>query len=220
MRQTLGLVACLAILAAAACETSTTPRLRLSREPVTEDGLHLVQHRGAGRMVVSPDLDRVRAKIRSSPNIVVTGCGLTLKDQSIAAELQAVTASLSQGFCDAFKDQLTNTLPLAQELGIQAIRSEGLTLVDRPGQDTLAMQIFLLGVEIDRASQGLLVGSRPTVGVLFSDSLSSEPLMRYYVQERVSGGVDDLVAHSFREAYELYTRIVLSGGTDVAAPSE
>ena len=219
MRQTLGILSCFSIvILASACGPASAPRLRLSEEPVTEDGLHLVQHRGAGRMVVAPDLDLVRQKLRTSPNVYVTGCGVTLKDRSKEKELAAQTRALTREFCSVMKNQLGRTEDVASAAGVDMIRPEGLTVVESAGPGTMALQAFLLNVEVDKQSGGILKGSQPTVGVLYSDSVSSEPLMRYYVRQRATGSMEDLALGAFRETYELYVRILNSGQTDVAAP--
>lgn len=219
MRQVLGILACFSVLIlASACGPASAPRLRLSEEPVTEDGLHLVQHRGSGRMVVSPDLDRVREKLRTSPNVHVTGCGVTLKDRSKEKELAAQTRALTREFCSVMKTQLGRTQDHASAAGIDMVRPEGLTVVDSPGPGTMALQAFLLSVEVDEETGGILKGSQPTVGVLYSDSVSSEPLMRYYLRQRATGSMEDLALSAFRETYELYVRILSSEQPDVAAP--
>lgn len=54
-------------------------------------------------------------------------------------------------------------------------------------------------MEVDDKTGGVLVGSRPTVGVLYSDSVSSEPLMRYYLKQRATGSMQDLSRSVFKE---------------------
>ena len=57
------------------------------------------------------------------------------------------------------------------------------------------------------------------MGIVVSESLGTDPLMRYYVVRRVSASTDELVISTLREIYDLYARILHSGGTDVAAPA-
>ena len=215
MFRSLGILALLAFVATA-CQPA--PTLRLSEEPVTEDGLHLVMHRGQGRMVVAPDLERVRLKIRSSQNIFVTRCQVALKDTTREAELADQLRKLNDDFCAVFKSHIGRAQDHAAATDSPVIRAENATMVDAPGADTMAIESWLINVEIDERSGALLRGSQPTMGVLVTDSVSNEPLMRYYSARRVSGSMDDLVISSTQELYAIYARILYSGQTDVAAP--
>lgn len=216
-RRRLGILALLAFVATS-CQSGPARELKLSAEPVTDDGLYLVMHPGPGRMVVKQDLEQIRQKIRSSPNLLVTGCQVTHKDKAREAELADQLRKLNDDFCTIFKSHIVRTQELAGAADSPELMSANAILVEAPGPDTMAIEPWLLNVEIDERSGALLRGSRPTMGVLVSDSVSNEPLMRYYVARRASGSLDELVIRTTREIYGLYARILHSGETDVAAP--
>ena len=217
MFRRLGILVLLAFVTTS-CQTGPAPELKLSEEPVTNDGLYLVMHPGPGRMVVKQDLDQVRQKIRSSPNLLVTGCQVTPKDKGREAELAGQLRKLNDDFCAIFKSHIVRAQELAGAADSPTLMTANAILVETPGPDTIAIEPWLINVEIDKRSGALLRGSRPTMGVLVSDSVSKEPLMRYYVARRVSGSLDELVIRTTREIYGLYARILHSGATDVAAP--
>ena len=208
----------LAGLLVAAC--GPPPALRLSDEPVTGDGLHLVRHRGQGRMVVAPDLDRVRAKIGSSDSVMLRSCQITLKDRSREQALASQMRQLTDEICSVFRRSIDDPSFFAEPSGTTPVRETRARLVDTPGPDTMALELWLINVELDEASGAVRQGSNPTLGILYTESLNERPLLRYYGSRRFSGSVEDYLKSSMTEVYTIYSRLLFPGGrTDVAAPA-
>jgi hypothetical protein len=201
-------------LISAGCAPAGPRVLKLSDEPVTGDGLYLVEQRGPGRLVVSPELNKVRSQIRETSGAIVT-CEVRLR--FAASESVSPQKELEQRLCDAVKRNLVERPRPVTGPGSEAPSR----IATEPGPGVMAVRVYLLDVELD-SNGAPRRNSKPTFALRFNESVEGKPIMRYYEPHRVGGTdpIDAMVTSSFERLYGLYGRILESDTEtpDVAAP--
>jgi hypothetical protein len=204
-----GLVSALSL----ACGAGGPAPLRLSKEPFLDTGLHRVERPGRGELLVSPDLERVRAQIRES-NGAILRCQVSVDKKHDSPALAPAKQVLERELCASVEHNITTRPRPSVGPGSEAPAR----LVSSPGPGVMLVEAWLINVEGDATRL------EPTPKTMFSlrlfESLGGKPVMRYYEEARsaANGPLDAMIDASMGRLYELYEDVLNSGPTDVAAP--
>jgi hypothetical protein len=196
-----------------ACQASGPARLKLSKQPFQNTGLHLVERPGRGELLVAPDLDRVRDQIRQTDGAILT-CQVAVAKKIDDGALGPAKADLERRLCAEVERYIT-TRPRPQVGPGSETPSR---IVDEPGPGIMFVEAWLIDVEGD--ARRLEPTSKSVFSLRLSESVGGRPVMRYYepVRSLADGPLAGLVDASMGRLYACYEDVLESGETDVAAP--
>jgi len=196
-----------------ACQASGPTRLKLSKEPFQNTGLHLVKRHGRGELLVAPDLDRVRDQIRMTEGAILR-CQVAVAKGIDPSSLGPAKAELERSLCAEVERYIT-TRPRPQVGPGSETPSR---IVETPGLGIMFVEAWLIDVEGD--AQRLAPTPKSMFSLRLSESVGGRPVMRYYepVRSLARGPLGGLVDATMGRLYAFYEDVLESGGTDVAAP--
>jgi hypothetical protein len=196
-----------------ACQASGPARLKLSKEPFQNTGLHIVERPGRGELLVAPDLDRVRDQIRQTEGAILE-CHVVVSEKIDESGLGPAKADLERRLCAEVERYIT-TRPRPQ---VGAGSETPSRIVEEPGPGIMFVEAWLIDVEGD--ARRLEPSSKSMFSLRLSESVEGRPVMRYYetVSSLANGPLGGLVDATMGRLYAFYEDVLESGGTDVAAP--
>jgi hypothetical protein len=210
LRSVIGLASVLSL----ACGASAPTRLKLSKEPFQNTGLHLVERPGRGELLVAPDLERVATQLRETDGALLR-CHVTVDPKRDSPSLAAAKQKLEQDLCAEVEEYVT-TRPRPQ---VGPGSETPARIVKTPGPGIMLVEAWLINA--GGSAQRLEPTAKSMFSVRLKESVGGRDVMRYYEElgSLARGSLDGVVEASMGRLYAFYEDVLESASTaDVAAP--